>query len=177
MGLDDEVKLNDEEIFGLNKCEVLCDWTVRSLFWNGNLAGDWPGLDEQIPFGEFVCNEDWITFENDWFAPGFAGGLWFELLFIEFDVKAPLIGNTLFGGNANLALTASRWSRRATNSWTRSSNLLFSDRNWCRHDNKDAMSKCCAWSTINCDPWAHCLSKSCSNVWGSELERKQKLIK
>lgn len=45
---------------------------------------------------------------------------------------------TWFKGIANLAFTASKWSRRAIKLLTCSSNRTFSERSWCKHDSNDA---------------------------------------
>lgn len=97
--------------------------------------------------------------------------------------------DTWFSGIASLALTASKWSRRAIKLFTCSSNRIFSERNWCKHESNDAtenrttkttvnhfkqltcywlnlLSKCWACSIKNCDPCSHCLSRSCSRLWG-----------
>lgn len=138
--------------------------------------GDWliacAGLDTLILLvwkseGEFVCirGEDAADIPecaltgdaDDWFTP----------IAPEFNVlSAPLIGNTLFAGSESRAFTVNSWSLRAISSLTLSSNLLFSERNWCKHDRSDAMSKCWAWSIMNWEPWDHWRSNSCSKVCG-----------
>lgn len=85
--------------------------------------------------------------------------------------------DTVVSGIARRALTASKWSRLCNKLPTCSSNRTFSVRSWCKHDSKDAMSKCWACSMRNCEPCSHCLSSSWSRLCApDELPRPELLL-